>query len=103
MDPAAVPGPPIDALASVRLRITGRVQGVYYRANAAEAARRLGLVGRVRNLPDGSVEATAEGPPGSLTAFVAWCHEGPPHARVDQVEATWGPATGQHEEFGIER
>lgn len=87
----------------VRLRISGRVQGVYYRASTEAAARRLGLVGWVRNLPDGGVELLAEGRRDALEALVAWCHVGPPRARVDAVAARWGPAEGGFAVFGVLR
>ena len=71
---------------AVRLLIAGRVQGVSYRKSAQAEAQRLGLYGWVRNLPDGEVEAWAEGAAETVAAFVAWCHEGPVLARVDRVE-----------------
>jgi acylphosphatase len=89
--------------ARVQLRVTGRVQGVYYRSSAESEARRLGLTGWVRNLPDGVVEALAEGPRGQLEAFVAWCRQGPPSAQVDAVDATWLPASGEHDAFEVRR
>ena len=73
---------------AVRLRVTGRVQGVGYRAHAQAEARRLGLRGWVRNLPDGRVEALADGDADAVEAFVAWCRHGPSHARVDGVEVS---------------
>jgi acylphosphatase len=76
----------------MRLRITGRVQGVGYRAWAAEEARRLALSGFVRNRLDGSVEAVARGPAGALAAFEGACRQGPPGARVDAVASE--PALG---------
>lgn len=69
----------------LRLRITGRVQGVWYRGATDAEARRLGVVGWVRNLPDGSVEALIEGEPTAVRALVAWCRTGPPGARVTDV------------------
>jgi acylphosphatase len=62
--------------------VTGHVQGVSYRASTASEARRLGLVGWVKNRPDGSVELEAEGDEGPLAQLVAWCEHGPPAARV---------------------
>ncbi len=70
----------------VHLFISGLVQGVGYRAAAMQTARRLGLSGWVRNLPDGRVEAVAEGEREAVDAFVAWCRHGPPAARVEAVE-----------------
>lgn len=69
----------------VRILVHGRVQGVFYRANARTTATRLGLRGWVRNVPDGTVEAVACGPVGQVEEFVAWCRQGPPAARVDRV------------------
>ena len=66
--------------------VRGRVQGVFFRATCAREARRRGLGGFVRNLPDGAVEAAFEGPPAQVDEMVAWCREGPRHARVDSVE-----------------
>jgi acylphosphatase len=68
-----------------RYRVSGRVQGVFYRASAREQARALGLIGWVRNLADGSVEAVASGSPEALAAFASWLADGPPRARVSAV------------------
>lgn len=87
----------------VELRITGRVQGVFYRASCATAARDLGLVGWVRNVPDGSVEAVAEGPREALESLVAWCSRGPPAASVDDVQARWASASGEFTTFAVRR
>ena len=73
----------------VRMRISGRVQGVFYRKSTEEKARALGLSGWVRNMPDGSVETFAVGDQALLEAFIAWCKDGPPMARVDEVALEW--------------
>lgn len=70
----------------VRLRIHGRVQGVFYRAAARDAATRLGVRGWVRNLADGTVEALAAGTDDAIDGFVAACRAGSTAARVDRVE-----------------
>ena len=75
----------------VALRVTGRVQGVSYRAWAAERGRALGLSGWVRNRDDGAVEACLEGPAGAIAEMRAALAEGPPAARVESVEETGRP------------
>ena len=73
-----------------RYHVSGKVQGVYYRASAREAARGLGLSGWVRNLPDGRVEAVAAGSPAALAEFERWLAQGPPRAEVSAVTSeTW--------------
>lgn len=73
---------------AIRLfRVSGRVQGVFYRASAREQARRLGLRGWVRNLADGRVEALAGGTPAALERFESWLASGPPRASVSGVSA----------------
>jgi acylphosphatase len=69
-----------------RVVVSGRVQGVWFRDTCQRLAHASGLSGWVRNRDDGRVEAHVEGPPESVEALVAWCHEGPPRARVDDVE-----------------
>ncbi len=73
----------------VRLRIRGRVQGVFYRKTTEDIARALGLSGWVRNMTDGSVEAFAIGPREKLEQLISWCADGPPSAQVDSVETLW--------------
>lgn len=85
------------------LRIKGRVQGVFFRESARREAERLGVHGFVRNLPDGDVEAVAEGPREALEQFVTWCHRGPPSARVEHVHVTEHPPTQQFSRFTVER
>lgn len=74
---------------AARLRITGRVQGVSYRASTRVAADELDLHGWVRNEPDGSVTAWAQGPRPKIEALIAWCQQGPPYASVKTVETAW--------------
>lgn len=80
--------------AALHLRITGRVQGVGYRAWTVRIATKLGLRGWVRNRADGSVEALAAGDPESLELFVEKCRRGPTFARVDDVAASPAESTG---------
>ncbi len=78
-----------DALnTSKRLRIYGRVQGVWYRGWAVDEARSLGLSGWVRNRRDGSVEAVISGDEAAVREMVARCWRGPPAARVERIEET---------------
>jgi acylphosphatase len=76
------------------IHISGRVQGVFFRASARGEANRLGLHGFVRNEEDGSVYAEAEGERESLDEFLQWCRKGPPHARVESVKAATGEPKG---------
>lgn len=70
---------------TVRLIIKGKVQGVFYRATAKDVADLTGVKGWVRNLPDNNVEITATASEETLQKFIAWCKQGPPKARVDEV------------------
>jgi acylphosphatase len=83
-------------------RITGQVQGVNYRATAAREARQRGLTGWVRNEPDGAVLTDIEGDPAAVDAFLTWCGEGPPGARVARVDTTVADPVG-YQEFTIVR
>lgn len=87
----------------VHLVVSGRVQGVNYRSNAQRRASQLGLVGWVRNLPDGGVEAVAEGAGEKVEEFLNWCKRGPILAYVSDVEASWEKPTGEYEGFRIIR
>lgn len=93
----------MSAGAKVRIRIivTGRVQGVFFRRAAAEQARALDITGWVRNLNDGSVEIVGEGKRRNLEALLAWAHKGPPHARVDEVQAEWEQCEGESGPFQV--
>jgi len=73
---------------AVHAYISGRVQGVFYRASTYEKARELGLEGWVRNLPDGRVELFCQGPSEQVDRLLEWCKVGPPAARVHAIEAT---------------
>lgn len=69
-----------------RLRVTGRVQGVFFRAHTKEMADALGITGWVRNEPDGSVLIHAEGKAAALARLLTWCHDGPSGTQVTSVE-----------------
>ncbi len=85
----------------IHLLISGKVQGVWYRASTREKAGQLGLTGWVRNLPDGRVEAVAEGEVTALEELIAWCRQGPPAARVSDVAVTWQDATDDFDGFTV--
>jgi len=69
----------------VRFRVSGRVQGVAYRASATDAAVQHGVVGWVRNLATGDVDGVVQGEASDVDAFLAWAAKGPPGARVDRL------------------
>jgi len=69
----------------VRLLISGRVQGVYFRVFTRKKALQLGVKGYTRNMADGQVEVVAEAEEHTLEKFIQWCHKGPITARVEQV------------------
>jgi acylphosphatase len=85
----------------VHLVVRGRVQGVGFRAFVAYRARDLALGGEVRNLPDGAVEVTAEGPLAALQTLVDEVRQGPGWARVSDVDVTWTEGTGRYRGFEI--
>jgi acylphosphatase len=72
----------------VRATVRGRVQGVFFRAEARARAESLGVSGWVRNASDGTVEAVFEGDPERVDSMVEWCRRGPSGALVDEVEVT---------------
>ena len=77
--------------ARARAIVRGRVQGVFFRAEASSRARSLGLVGWVRNVPDGTVEAVFEGEQEHVDSMLHWCEHGPAGARVESVDVEWEP------------
>lgn len=81
--------------------ISGRVQGVFFRSETQDEARRYGLTGWVRNLPDGRVEAVFEGEKDKVDVLIEFCRRGPPGARVTRVEVTWSDYTGEFKSFSI--
>ena len=77
------------------VRVTGRVQGVFFRAWTCDEARTLGVTGWVRNCSDGSVEAHVEGNAGDVEGLIDLMREGPPGARVEHVEVTTADPEGR--------
>ncbi len=81
--------------------ITGRVQGVFFRMETQRAARNHGVSGWVRNKMDGSVEALFEGEAVDVKATLAWCRQGPPISRVNDVQASWQDYVGEFSGFEV--
>lgn len=87
---------------SIQIKITGLVQGVFFRVSAQDCANKLGITGWVKNCPDGSVEALIEADDDQISAFLDWCSQGPSGAQVDQVEIIdRKDCTNQQEGFNI--
>jgi len=81
---------------AARFLVSGKVQGVFFRASTRERALDLGVSGRATNLPDGRVEVVAEGSADALDALESWLHVGPTAARVDAVVRTpWHDAVNE--------
>jgi acylphosphatase len=83
------------------VQISGRVQGVFFRANTWKTARSLGLTGWVRNLPNGRVEAVFEGEKDAANKMLDWCRTGTPPARVDHLEFEEEAAGAEFTDFEI--
>jgi acylphosphatase len=81
--------------------ISGRVQGVFYRASTKNMAEQLGLKGWVRNTSDGLVEAVFEGEETAVKDMISWCHKGPRSAEVSDVTVDYTKFLGEFEEFCI--
>ena len=86
---------------NVHVKISGRVQGVFFRASTKQKAEQLGLKGWVRNTPDGRVEAIFEGEEHLIKYMLEWCNQGPPLARIDKVEVKNQNPTNGFEGFSI--
>ncbi len=84
-----------------RVRVSGSVQGVFFRDSTREKAESLALTGWVRNLPDGNVEAVFEGPSAKVREMVEWCEAGPPHAEVENVEVNHEPPENDLSAFEV--
>jgi acylphosphatase len=84
-----------------RAVITGKVQGVYFRAETRNAAKQRKVLGWVKNRPDGSVEALFEGDEPSVKAMLEWCWQGSPFSRVRHVDIAWEDYVGDLGRFEI--
>lgn len=78
-----------------RFMVSGRVQGVWFRAGTREVATRLGVGGWIRNLPDGEVEGAFEGPRSTVESALDWIRKGPPGAHVEFCDVIWEPPLGE--------
>ncbi len=87
----------------VHVWITGRVQGVFFRAYTRDAAHLIGVTGWVRNLPDGRVEAVFEGDAEKIEKMVKWCYDGSPMSRVDYVDVVEEEYIGEFDRVNITR
>ncbi len=81
--------------------ISGRVQGVWFRASTRDKAEQFGLSGWVRNTKDGKVEAVFEGEENGVEEMIKWCHHGPSLARVDKVNIKWEETKNEFLDFRI--
>lgn len=89
-------------LASMKATVSGRVQGVFFRAFVSEHANRLGLKGYVSNLPGGkAVEVVAEGNKSQIEKLIDYLKAGTPSARVERLEVSWAGYTGKYSHFNI--
>lgn len=83
------------------LKITGKVQGVFFRATAKEKADKLGLSGYARNLPEGNVEILLQGKKEVIEEFISWAKQGPELANVEQITIQWQNITERLNQFEI--
>lgn len=87
--------------ARAHLLISGKVQGVFYRANTRHTAKELGVKGWVRNLQDGRVEVVAEGRKPLLDRLIEYCKKGPEGADVEDVHVEWSKPENEFEGFEV--
>jgi acylphosphatase len=87
----------------IRLVVHGSVQGVGFRFAACEAASEFSVTGWVRNLPDGSVEIVAQGPPDAVARMTSWARRGPRYAAVDRVQIETLAASSELDAFEVRR
>ena len=89
-------------LKAIKIKVSGKVQGVFFRASTHQEAQKLGLKGWCMNLPDGRVEIYAEGESEALDQLIKWCQSGPPMARVDECRVEEAEPLN-YPEFSIRR
>ncbi len=81
--------------------ISGRVQGVFFRMETLEEAKRTGVSGWVKNKQDGTVEAVFEGEKALVDSVIQWCRKGPPASKVKDITVAWEPYRGEFKGFNI--
>ncbi|OHB18681.1 MAG: hypothetical protein A2666_03060 [Parcubacteria group bacterium RIFCSPHIGHO2_01_FULL_47_10b] len=86
----------------ISIRVTGKVQGVFFRHESRKIAETLDITGFVRNEPDGSVFIEAEGEREALLKLLLFTKTGPRYAKVERVEPLWGVGAGGHKSFSIQ-
>ena len=87
--------------ARAHLIVSGRVQGVCFRAETQKAATIFGVYGWVRNKRDGTIEVVVEGVKDDVMSLINWCKTGPPISRVEKVDIAWQDCQGEFGPFGI--
>lgn len=87
--------------ARVHLLISGKVQGVFFRASTRKVANEIGVTGWVRNVPNGMVEVVAEGRKNQLDRLIEFCKKGPEGAKVEDIEINWEKYKGEFKDFEI--
>jgi acylphosphatase len=88
-------------VARAHVFVSGRVQGVFYRSNTLRQAKSRGLIGFVRNLSDGRVEAVFEGEEDVVKDMLKWCRQGPEYACVEKVDVSWEKPTNEFKTFEL--
>ena len=83
----------------ITVSVHGLVQGVAFRYYACRRAQELGCLGRVWNMPDGTVQGVFEGEEAAVRSLVEWCRSGPPAARVERVDVAIGQYSGEYTDF----
>ncbi len=86
---------------SLKIKIYGKVQGVFFRANAQEKAQKLNLTGWAKNESDGTVLIEAQGEKEALEKFLKWCQEGSPYSKVEKVDSQWEEVKKEFRDFSI--
>ena len=88
-------------ITNVHVLISGRVQGVWFRASTKQKADQLGLKGWVRNTNDGCLEAVFQGNDKQVSEMINWCHQGPPLAKIEKVNVTKKQSMDTFKDFSI--